>query len=460
VSRKTALATVRRRLLGLALIVVLLGLIGLSVALYNKSFTSYVNVTLRAGDVGNQLIRQSDVKVRGLIVGSVKNISATSDGAELTLALDPASAKMIPQNVSARFLPKTLFGERFVSLEIPNNPSTHTLASGDVIPEDRTTNAVQLDKAINDLMPVLQAVQPQKLSSTLTAISTALNGRGKPLGDTLTELGQYIGELNPHEPQLQQNLKELAKFSDNLNQAAPDLVQSLDNLSTTTRTIADQRQNLSSLYTDLTGASQDLQSFLDANSKNLISLADSARPTAELLAKYSPEYPCVLSQMAKNASDLNAVFGKDTGKPGLRATIEVNNNRGAYKPGQDEPQFKDQRGPRCYDMKNFPQPFPQNPPDGPLKDGSTQPAPARSSNDGLNPAANGAQAGGFNGNGGAAGNPVAALGGDNNPANSPAERAMLSQLLGMQLNMAPQDVPNWSGFLVGPLYRGAEVNIK
>ncbi|WP_020668450.1 MCE family protein [Amycolatopsis nigrescens] len=445
-----ALATLRRRLLGLALVVFVVGGVTLSIALYNKSFSSFVTVTLKAGNVGNQLIRQSDVKVRGLIVGSVQNISATVDGADLTLALDPESAKLIPENVSARFLPKTLFGERFVSLEIPDGASGRTLRQGDVIPQDRTMPAVELDQALEHLMPVLQAVQPQKLSSTLTAISTALQGRGKPLGETLSELGQYVGELNPHLPQLQTNLRELAKFSDNLNAAAPDLVQSLDNLTTTTRTVVDQRGNLQNLYGDLTGASQDLQSFLHANSSNLIALADTARPTAELLAEYSPEYPCFLGQMSELVDKLNVVFGKGTDKPGLHATLEVTANRGQYKPGVDDPQYQDKRGPRCYDMQQFPLPFPQGPPEGWPKDGSSVPPVARSMNDGLNPANNSANVGGYNGGGAPSGN----------PAYTSAEHGLLAQLVGPQVGIDPAEVPGWTGLLVGPLYRGAEVTVK
>ncbi|GAB3005742.1 MCE family protein [Amycolatopsis acidiphila] len=442
--------TLRRRLLGLLLIAVLVGGVTLSIALYNNAFTSYVNVKLEASDIGNQLLEQSDVKVRGLIVGSVKSISATQDGAELSLALDPASAKMIPANVSARFLPKTLFGERYVSLEIPQDASTRTLRNGDVIPEDRTQGAVQLSKALDDLLPVLQAVQPQKLSATLTAISTALQGRGDELGQTLSDLGNYLDGLNPHLPELQHNLQALAKFSNNLSNTAPDLVQTLDNLSTTSKTIVDEQQNLQSLYADVTTASQTLESFVRTNSSNLISLARSSRPTAELLAKYSPEYPCLFGGMADLVPLIDQAMGKGTSQPGLHATIEIVVNRGPYEPGRDEPRFEDKRGPRCYDMKDFPQPFPQYPPDGPIKDGS-QPTPgSRVASDGLVPANTAANAGGYNGGGTTAGN----------PANTPAEQDFLDQLVGPQVGLSAQQMPGWSGLLIGPLYRGAEVTIK
>jgi virulence factor Mce-like protein len=436
------MATLRRRLLGLLMVFLLVGGIALSIALYNKSFSSFVTVTLKADSIGNQLLKQSDVKVRGLIVGSVNEIAATPEGAELTLRLDPQSALLLPENVSARFLPKTLFGERFVSLELPDKPASRTLQNGDVIGQDRTSSAVELEQAFSHLLPVLQAVQPQKLSSTLTAISTALQGRGKPLGQTLSELGQYIGDLNPHVPELEHNLKALTTFSDNLGASAPDLVQSLDNLSTTTRTVVDLRQNLSNLYGSLTTASVDLQSFLQANSDNLIHLAESARPTAELLAKYAPEYPCVIGQMAQVLPKIDQALGKGTAHPGLHATIEITANRGPYIAGKDEPKFEDKRGPRCYDVKQFPQPFPQNPPGGPIKDGTTQPTSAKSVNNGLLPSNLGS----------------GTSGGD--PAYSAGESDFLAQLVGPQMGMDAADVPDWSSLLVGPLYRGAEVTVQ
>ncbi|WP_275293176.1 MCE family protein [Amycolatopsis sp. La24] len=443
------MTTLRRRLLGLLLVAVLVGGIALSIAMYDKAFSKFVTVKLDAGHIGNQLLKQSDVKVRGLIVGSVQDIKATENGAELTLAMDPESVKLIPENVSARFLPKTLFGERYVSLQIPQDPSSKTLSQGDVITQDRTSGAVELDQALEHLMPVLQAVQPQKLSSTLTAISTALQGRGKPLGETLSQLGQYIGELNPHEPELQHNLQALAEFSGHLSNATPDLVQSLDNLSTTTRTVVAEQANLSSLYGNLTTASQDLQSFLEANSQNLISLASTARPTAELLAKYSPEYPCVLKQMAKVVPVADAALGKYNGKPGLNATIEVVVNRGPYKPGE-EPRFEDKRGPRCYDLNPAPDPFPQQPPDGPFKDGTKQGAAPKTVGEGVNPANFKADAAGVNGGGTSGGNPV----------NTAAENNFLAALVSPEMGISQNQFPGWGSLLVGPLYRGTEVTVK
>src|SRR6266540_2602397 len=276
-------AVVRRRLLGVGFLVIVAGLIALSISMYNKAFTPVVKVKLQTDKVGNQLAVLGDVKVRGLLVGEIRKITPRADGAELELALDPSKVDLIPRNVTAQFIPKTLFGDRYVALQIPRDPTPQHLQTGDVIQQDRSTRAVELEAALEHLLPVLQAVQPEKLSSTLTAISTALDGRGKQFGDTIAELGKLIGEVNPHLPQLQHDVRALADLSNNYTEALPDLVTALNDLTTTSKTLVEQRANLDELYGTLTTSTRDLDSFLRVNKGNLIQLADTSRPTLELL---------------------------------------------------------------------------------------------------------------------------------------------------------------------------------
>ena len=132
-SARGALTTLRRRLLGVAFLMTIVLFLGLTVATYQKAFTPSVDVVLHTEAAGNQLMADSDVKVRGMIVGRVKSIEPADGGAELKLALDPEKAAQLPSDVSARLLPRTLFGERYVSLEVPENSSGARLAAGDVL---------------------------------------------------------------------------------------------------------------------------------------------------------------------------------------------------------------------------------------------------------------------------------------------------------------------------------------
>lgn len=458
-ARRGTWTTVRRRLLGIAFIVVIAALVSLSIAMYNKAFTPVVKVSLTTDKLGNQLQVLGDVKVRGLIVGSIREITPTEQGARLELALDPDKVDVIPSNVSARFIPKTLFGDRYVALEIPEDPSPRPLREGDHIEQDRSAPAVELSQALDHLLPVLQAVQPQKLSTTLTAISTALEGRGEQLGQTLVDLGKLVEEINPHLPQLTHDLQALVEVSDTYTEAIPDFVDALTDLTVTSRTIAEQRANLSTLFADLTTSSRDLDSFLRANSDNLIRLSDSSRDTLELLAKYSPSYPCFLKQMAALVDAADPVFGAGTDKPGLHATIEIVVNKGPYEPGKDTPEFDEHRGPRCYDPAQMGNPFPDQPPDGPLRDGTSHGPANESAQDGLLPPAN-AQNGAQNGaQDTGRTEPNAATTADV-IANTPAEQDFLAQLVGPGMGLRPQQVPEWSTLLLGPLFRGAEVSFR
>ena len=344
--------TIRRRLQGVAFLVVLAALLGLSVAIYNKAFADVATVTLKTDTVGNQLQEASDVKVRGVIVGEVRDVKADLDGATITLAINPKYLPEIPDNVSARLLPKTLFGERFVSLVPPANPSAKPLADGAVIGQDRTRDAIELQKVIDDLLPLLQAVPPQDLSYTLGAVADALRGRGDRLGENLAGVGTYVGQINTVLPQLQADISGLADVSDTYNSAADDLLAVLDNLSITNTTIVDQAEQLKRTFTVVGSSATTGAQFLEQNESSLISLAQSSRPVLGVFAKYSPEYPCLLNGLTRFEPMISEAFGAD-GDPALNLNISVSlPPRNPYQPG-DQPAYLDQSGPDCRGLTNI-----------------------------------------------------------------------------------------------------------
>ncbi|MGQ0773203.1 MAG: MCE family protein [Pseudonocardiales bacterium] len=367
-------SVVWRRLSGAAFLLVVISLIGLSVATYSGAFDDGIEVTLQTDNTGLQLEERADVKVRGLIVGEVAEVSSSGEFATVHLLLHPDKVALIPANVQARLLPKTLFGERYVALVIPEQPATRSLAAGEVIGQDRSQAARELESALDGLLPLLQAVQPDELASTLGAVSAALSGRGDQLGDTLVRQQQLVSGLNTALPELQEDITRIADLAETYAQAAPDLTAALADLSVTSVTVAEQRQNLAGVFASVTQASADTRGFLAANRANLIALAAEARPTLESLARYAPQYPCLFGQLAGLVPQINEVAGVGTSEPGLHVVLEVTRTRGKYVPGRDEPRNDEDRGPRCYPVLDG-ENFPQYPPDGPFQDGSS-PVPA------------------------------------------------------------------------------------
>jgi len=433
-NRRLLLRRLWYQVLGLVFLLVAALFFVTTIAVYRKEFTPITEVRLETDHVGNQMRVGADVKIRGMVVGEVRSIEVAGDHTALGLALEPDKTSVIPANVSARLLPKTLFGERYVALQVPERP-IGAIAGGDVIGQDRSSTAIELEKVLGDVMPLLQAVQPQKLASTLNAVATALDGRGTQLGQTLVQLSDYLGKLTPSLPDLKADFTGLANVSDIYDKAAPDLLEALADLTTTSRTLVEKQQGLSEVFATVTTASTDLTNFLSVNKENLIRLTTAVQPTLDVLAKYAPEYPCLLQQLAEQVPNAELAFGKGTAHPEVsKVTIEFTSSRGKYLPGVDEPKYEDKRGPRCYPKVPHPGVWPQYPPDGAIKDGSTKPAPPRSP-DGTLPG-----------------------GGSTSLANSSAEQQLMDVLLAPA--MGDEAAPSWGGLLVGPLYRGAEVELK
>jgi virulence factor Mce-like protein len=455
------LSPTRRRLAGLALLLVMALVVTGCLLNFNKVFKPVDMVTLQTSTVGNQLSKQGDVKVHGVIVGEIKSVESDGQKATVEMAIDPDAIASIPSNVTAMLIPKTLFGERYISLTFPQAPSPRPLADGDTITEDRSQNATETEQVLNNLLPVLTAVQPQKLSDTLGAISQALSGRGDQLGTTLVQLNQYLSGVNPSLPDLVNVINRLTPTADIYNAASPDLIGALDNLVTTSRTLVQERAAFESTFRTVTSASNTTTDFLLANRANIINLTATSFPVLDLLARYSPEFPCLLQQLTNLTPKINDVLHPDTG---IQIAASLVRDRTKYLPS-DSPAYQDKRGPRCYIINGR---APQYPPEGPFKDGSFAPPaaggpplgvlPAGTPVTAAQPASPSSGATSTQGQG-AAKIDAANIGLPDTP-NSPEERQLVTTLTGMQMGLRPGQVPAFAPYLTAATMRGTTVAIS
>ncbi|NUT37571.1 MAG: MCE family protein, partial [Hamadaea sp.] len=351
---------IRQRLLGLGFVVLLAGSLTGSVLIYKKAFTPVDWVTLRTDHTGMQLSPGAEVKLLGVQVGEVREISADGSAAELRLAMDPERIGQVPADVSARLLPKTLFGERYVEL-VPARSGGPTLRAGATIDQDRSASAVELERVLDRALPVLQAIKPDKLAATLGALAYALEGRGERLGSDLTNADAYLAALNKEMPAITADLRLLARTLDGYDAALPDLLTILRNVTVTATTITDQRVQLAEFLANATDVADSSRIFLDRYDDRIIQLGRVSRPVLELLAAYAPEYPCFLKGLVALQPQLEEVF--DSGR--MHITLEVTRDGGKYVKGRDEPVYGASTGPQCRGL-----PGPQVPAPGvPITDG-------------------------------------------------------------------------------------------
>ncbi|MFR9753303.1 MCE family protein [Nocardia sp. 004] len=436
----------RIRILGIVFFAVVALFLWTTIAIYNKQFVQVVRVELVTDSVGNALTRNADVKMRGVTVGEVRSSRADGSDVTLDLAIDPEKASRIPVNTTARLLPKTLFGERYVDLVFPAEPSTQHLADGVTLYQDASGNAVELTKLLDDLLPLLQAIPPQDLATTLGALSQALDGRGAALGESIDKLDEIFGQLNGVLPDLRADLRSFAQVAATYSDALPQLIQALDTLRTTNATIVQRRTDIDVLYATLTPTSSNTADFLIANRDNIIDVAADARPALEQLAYYSPSYACALANFAKLKPRIDQIFGVGTDRPGSRVTLELTNPRGKYLPNQDEPRWLDDRGPWCVPEPPLGVDVGQYP-GGPPNDGSYA-VPSRNPGDQesgkLEPPQYGVYPAGT----------IPTL------AGSPMEQQSLAAIYGAANGVAPDQVPGWVTLAGAPAFRGSEVGLR
>jgi virulence factor Mce-like protein len=436
-------AQLRRYASGVVFLAVLALLVGLSVALYTKAFTPVVHVSLKTDRVGNQLSTHADVKLRGIRVGEVRSIKSSGEGATIGLALNPKLARLVPSDVSAQLLPKTLFGEKEVDLVIDSSSGARPIREGDVIPQDRSETSIETERVLNNFLPLLQSLKPAQLSLTLNAVSSALRGRGDRLGHTFALQEEYFRQLNPEIPAMLEDFRGIADVSESYAAAAPNILRLIDNSAAVSRNVVDQKDELATFLRSTTAFNTSTQDFLQINERSLIDLAAQSRPNLQLYAEFSPEYACMLHTLPKQEIVGEKTFGGID--PWLHITLEVTQDQGAYLPG-DEPKFREKRGPTCYGLTGkpiVPMPAYYEPKDG-YCDAEEQAQPGVQTGNchgGAVPPAVRAQA---------IADPTTVLG-------TREQVAAVGAAVAPVLQLPPDEVPDIATLLFGPVARGATV---
>jgi len=354
----TAYRVLSGRVLGVAFLALLLLFVWLTYAIYNKKFVDYVPVDVRTSTIGLQLNTRADVKLRGLIVGEVRSTDLDEGGAVLHVGLDPDLVDQIPDNVTALIVPKTLFGEKYVALQIPDDPAANPIEADDVI--EQASVPIEVEKVLDDIYPLLTAVQPRDLASTLSTLATALGGRGERIGDNFVRLDGYLTKVNPLVPRLVQDLRDLGSVSDVYADQMPELARLLENTVVTSHTLTDKEDEINRFLNDVRMLSDTTHNFLQANGASITEVARTSVPVLDLLAEYSPEYPCLLKGLVNWLPRVEEQFRGHIVHIDLQLLPDQPEG---YTPA-DDPKYGTGLGPQCLTLPNPPYSH-QNPPPPP-----------------------------------------------------------------------------------------------
>ncbi len=423
------------RVLGAAFLALLMLAVWFTYAIFTKSFTDYDEVTLRASKIGLQLPDRADVKIRGVIVGEVTEVRTTANGALLTLGLYPSRREDVPADVTARIIPKTLFGEKYVALDAPAGDADKPIQPGAVIREAKVS--MEVERVLKDIYPLLRTVQPAEINYTLTAMATALEGRGEEIGNNLAVLDDYLKRTNPQIPAVLEDLRMLSKTSDVYRSVVPEVARLLRNSVTTGNTLIEKEQKIQALFADVTAFSSTSKDFMETNGDNIIRLGKLGAQQLPLYAEYAPEYPCLLDGIVKIGPRQAEAFRGYT----LHINLETLPKQPRGFGTQDDAVYGDRRGPMDEGLcrRAINDEWNQNnlPPKSLVPDvndgvdestGKQRPAPMPDMSSGFEGTA--------------------------------AERSVVNSIAAPVLGVPVDSVPDVASLLLGPMARGMEVELR
>jgi phospholipid/cholesterol/gamma-HCH transport system substrate-binding protein len=337
-----------RRMYGLAGILLTASVAAVLVATYQQVFTPTVDVRLEADRAGLLMDPGADVRVDGVPVGKVRSVTPNGGGgAVLALALDPESAGTIPSGVDAEIERSTTFGAKHVTLAAPDAPVTRPIRSGETIRVTHVT--AEMNDVFASLQDLLTRIDPAQLNGTLTAIATALEGRGDSLGQSSVQLGGYLRQLNRELGALSTDLATTDDVLDTYADIAPSLMRIADHASTTSLTLTSQEAALHAVLLDVTRTAESGTEFLGRAGDPLVDAMAHLRPVLRLAATFAPVLTCTVQGLNEDRRRAEATIGNNV--PAIQALAGFLPAHPPYRYPRDLPKvgLRDE-GPDCHGL--------------------------------------------------------------------------------------------------------------
>lgn len=257
----------------------------LGVVISNRTFGSTNGYKANFTDV-TDLTSGSDVRMAGVRVGTVKSIKSMSeDGsnfAQVSFTVDSDVPVYATTQVKVQYL--NLVGQRYLNLvEMPGGDQT-LQDKNDVIPDTRTSPAVDLTALFNGFKPLFRALSPNDVNQFALEIIKTLQGEGGTVQDLL---------------------QQTASLTNTVAQRDAAIGQVIDNLLTVLSTVQHRDTGLSETISQLQRLVSGLAGDRDVIATSLGNINDLATSTAKLLTGIRPVLPGDLKDLTSLARGLN-----------------------------------------------------------------------------------------------------------------------------------------------------------
>lgn len=211
----------------------------------------------------------SDIRVLGIKVGTVDDVEP--QGADVRVDMTVESGVQVPADAQAVVVAPSLVSDRYIQL-VPAYDTGPLMATGTVIPLDRTATPVELDDLYASLDKLATALGPNganangALTDVLNTAAANLNGNGQQIADTIKQLSAAAKTVANAKGDLFNTVDALQKFTQTLATSDGQVRGFEDKLASVTGYLADDRAALGAALSELTTALTQVQGFIQSNS--------------------------------------------------------------------------------------------------------------------------------------------------------------------------------------------------
>lgn len=207
-----------------------------------------------------QVFPGNSVRVLGVDVGRVINVTQTEDFAEVTFRIEDPDIKL-PEDVKATLIPVSLLGERYVQL-FPAFETGDAEYESDRIALENTSVPAEQDEMLQGLQDYFGALDPDKVAEFVTNAAEILEGNGEGINRLIDKGTSAINVLANKKDSLAGLIMELNTLTTSLATRQDAIARVINSYNVVGRTINANRDAVEGTIQGLNEAATELAALL------------------------------------------------------------------------------------------------------------------------------------------------------------------------------------------------------
>lgn len=306
-----------RAVIGMAIVVLLGGLSVLGVQQATGEFDADYELVAEFDDgVGQGLDTFSDVRIRGVPIGTVEAIDLGEDG-RLRLRLSIQPDVEVPEGSRIEVEPLSLSCPRYVNVVTGDGPP---LADGDVL--TMTEASPELGELVESATGLLQSLDADQITTVLEELADGLDGRGPSIGQGIDGLDDTTDVLAARTTETRELLTDVRALTEEFRGRGDDVTGAAAQLADVLPRYTATEQDVARVLDDVAVAFGEISTLLELHADELGPTIDGLQRTTDTLNANRARVPELVALFDEVFGFLSGVIRLEH-EQGLQAAVDI-----------------------------------------------------------------------------------------------------------------------------------------